>query len=158
MELEIRPANRKDAEAVRDFLEHLSEDSRWLRYHSAQPIIKPWMVESVVGSDHDKREALIALHDGAIVGVAEWGRFEEGDTVADVAVVVDEAYRRRGVAKALMRELTKNGREHGIERFAASVLSVNRPMIAMLQRIAPVRETTLDGPTLQVFVPLAPSA
>jgi acetyltransferase len=158
MELDIRPAAPDDAEAVRGFLEHLSDDTRWLRYHSPEPIIRPWMVEAVVASDHERRESLLALHDGHIVGVAEWGRVEPTDDVADIAVVVDDDFRRKGVAKALLRELTRSGREHGIERFAASVLSVNRPTIAMLQRIAPARETTFEGPTLQVLIPLAPTA
>jgi len=158
MNLEIRRAGPDDAQAVREFLEHLSPDARWLRYHSAAPIVRSWMIDAVVRSDHHQREALIALSGDRVVGVAEWGRFAPDGPTADVAVVVDDEFRRQGVAKALMRHLTKLGREEGIERFAADVLTVNRPMIAMLQRVAPKRETTFDGSTMQVLIPLAPTA
>ena len=152
--LEIRAACHEDTESVREFLEHLSEDSRWLRYHSPAPIVRSWMVDAVVGLDHDLREALLAVHDGRVIGVAEWGRITADDPTAHVAIVVDEDFRRRGVARELLRHLAANGRAHGIETFAASVLSVNRPTMALIQEIAPERSKSLDGPVIEVSVPL----
>ena len=37
------------------------------------------MVDAVARADHDKREALLAIVDGEIVGLAEWGRVHAGD-------------------------------------------------------------------------------
>lgn len=101
MELEIRPATPSDAQEVRAFLEGLSEDSRWLRYHSPVPIVRGWMVDAVVNSDHETREALLAIDGGRVLGVAEWGIDNSQAGTAHVAVVVDEAFRRRGVAREL---------------------------------------------------------
>ena len=153
--LVIRPACEHDADAVRSFLESLSEDSRWLRYHSPAPIIRSWMVDAVARADHDNREALLAFVDGEIVGLAEWGRVHPDDPTADIGVVVDDRHRRRGIARELMRHLAASGRAHGIETFTASVLSVNRPTIAMVQDVAPQRTITFDGPTVEVQVPLS---
>lgn len=153
--LTIRPACEHDAGRVRAFLEALSDDSRWLRYHSPAPIIRSWMVDAVAGADHDKREALLAIVDGEIVGLAEWGRVDPGDDTADVGVVVDERHRRRGIARELMRHLAASGRAHGIEAFTASVLSVNRPTIAMVQDVAPQRTVRFDGPTVSMQIPLS---
>ena len=153
--LTIRPACDTDAARVKSFLESLSDDSRWLRYHSPAPIIRSWMVDAVAQADHDSREALLAIVDGEIVGLAEWGRMHAGDPSADVGVVVDERHRRRGIARELMRHLAASGRAHGVERFTASVLSVNRPTIAMVQDVAPVRTITFDGPTVAVEIPLS---
>lgn len=151
----IRPACAPDAERVKVFLESLSDDTRWLRYHSPAPVIRSWMVEAVAGADHDSREALLALVDGQIVGLAEWGRVRPGDPAADVGVVVDERYRRRGIARELLRHLAASGRSHGIDTFTASVLSVNRPTIAMVQDVAPERTIRFDGPTVAVEIPLS---
>jgi ribosomal protein S18 acetylase RimI-like enzyme len=153
--LVIRPACDNDAERVQTFLESLSDDSRWLRYHSPAPIIRSWMVDAVARADHDKREALLALVDGEIVGLGEWGRVHPDDPSADVGVVVNERYRRRGIARELMRHLAASGRAHGIDTFTASVLSVNRPTIAMVQDVAPRRTITFDGPTVAVEIPLS---
>ncbi len=152
--IEIRAAAPADADDVRGFFEGLSEDARWLRYHSPTPIIRTWMVDAVVRTDHQRREALLALHGGRVVGIAEWGREAPDASDAHIAIVVDDTFRRRGVARELMRHLAANGRQHGIREFAASVLSVNRPTMSLIQHIAPDRTTSFDGPTIEVRIPL----
>jgi acetate---CoA ligase (ADP-forming) len=153
--IEIRPATPDDAGAVRMFLESLSDDTRWLRYHSGVPIIRPWMVNAVVAADHDSHEAFLAWHEGRIVGIAEWGRVDTTDRAADVGIVVGEDCRRHGIARALLRRLARSGREQGIDSFHASVLSTNRPMIALVQHEAPVRTVTFEGPTVAVEIPIS---
>jgi ribosomal protein S18 acetylase RimI-like enzyme len=153
--LAIRPAAAEDAPAVRAFLESLSEDSRWLRYHTGVPIVRSWMVDAVVASDHDSHEALLAWHDGRIVGIAEWGRVSTEDRSADVGIVVSDDCRRHGVARALLRRLVRSGRACGLESFTAHVLSTNRPMIALMQQEAPLRTVTFEGPTVAVHIPIS---
>ena len=155
---EIRAACPHDADAVREFLEHLSEDSRWLRYHSPAPVVRSWMVDAVVGLDHVLREALLAVYNGRVIGVAEWGRVEPDAGTAHVAIVVDDAFRRRGIARELMRHLAASASAHGIDAFEASVLSVNRPTIGLVQKIAPERTTRFDGPVVEMRIPLRASA
>jgi ribosomal protein S18 acetylase RimI-like enzyme len=155
---EIKAACPDDARAVREFLEHLSDDTRWLRYHSPVPIVRSWMVDAVVGLDHDVREALLAIYEGRVIGVAEWGRVAPDADSAHVAIVVDDDFRRRGIAGELMRHLAAAGRAHGIEAFEASVLSVNRPTIGLVQKIAPERSTRFDGPVVEVVIPLQATA
>jgi GNAT superfamily N-acetyltransferase len=155
--IEIRAAEPADADAVRGFFEGLSEDARWLRFHSPTPIIRPWMVDAVVQTDHVHREALLALYEGRVIGVAEWGRTIPESADAHVAIVVDDGFRRRGVARELMRHLAANGRDHGIEEFTASVLSVNRPTMNLIRNVAPERTTTFDGPVVEVRIPLSVS-
>jgi GNAT superfamily N-acetyltransferase len=157
-QIEIRVACPQDAGAVRKFLENLSEDSRWLRYHSPAPIVHSWMVDAVVGLDHQLREALLAIHDGRVVGVAEWGRVSADEQTAHIAIVVDDGFRRRGVARELLRHLAANGRAHGIDAFAASVLSVNRATMSLIQDVAPQRDTHFDGPVVEVTIPLGATA
>lgn len=157
-QLTIRPATPCDASSVGAFLEGLSSESRLLRYHSPIPVVRWWMVEAVTAADHDQREALLALLDGRVVGVAEWGREPDVDARAHVAIAVDENVRRRGIAQALMRHLGAQARRHGITDFIATVMTVNAPTFGLIDRLAPVRTSRFDGDAVEVVIPLAASA
>jgi GNAT superfamily N-acetyltransferase len=152
----IRAARPEDAAAVKRFLEGLSEESRLLRYHSPVPIVRWWMVEAVTAADHDQREALLALQDDRVVGLAEWGREPEADARAHVAIVVDDGVRRRGIAQALTRRLSAIARQHGIGEFVATVMTVNRPVLGLIDHVAPVRSSRFDGEAVEVVIPLRP--
>ena len=153
--LEIRSATPDDEPLVREFLEGLSRDSRWNRYHAAVPRIRSWMVHSVVGADHVRHEALLAVSDGRVVGVAEWGRLAQDDGTADIAVVVSDDCRRHGIARKLMRRLARRARSQGIETFTGTILSMNRATLALVKNVAPVRTFQFDGGTIEVRVPLS---
>lgn len=153
--LTIRPATPEDESAVARFLGGLSPDARWRRYHSPMPVIRSWVVWAITQIDHDGREALLAISaDDGIVGIAEWGRDNEHPSDAHVAVVVDDEHRRRGIAQALLSRLSGMAAEHGYEQFLASVLTVNRPVFGLIQRLAPTSSHTFDGETVQVVIPL----
>ena len=53
-----------------------------------------------------------------------------------------------------MRRLARNARAHGIESFAGSILTMNRASLALVHNIAPTKTLTLDGPTVDVRIPL----
>lgn len=154
----IRRADAGDEQAVRDFLGSLSADSRWKRYHNAVPRVMPWMVDPVVRPDHVTHESLIALDGARIVGIAEWGRTSPDDATVDMAIVVAEDCRRHGIARALIRRLARSARANGIENFSGSILTVNRPSMALLRSVAPERTTRFDGGTVDFSVPLRASA
>jgi GNAT superfamily N-acetyltransferase len=156
--LEIRSAAVADGVGVRRFLEGLSSDSRWNRYHAAVPRVRSWMVDSVVRADHVCHESLVALYDGQIVGIAEWGRLDGDEPTGDIAIVVREDCRRHGIARALLRRLARNARANGIDEFTGTILSMNRATIAFVQQVAPVRTIMPDGATLEVRVPLRATA
>jgi|SRR5581483_1354391 len=152
--LEIRLATAADEPGVRAFLEGLSDETLRLRYQTSVPMVRAWMVDAVVRPDHVMHEAIVAVHEGSVVGVAEWGRWEPGDTKADIAVVVRDDCRRHGIARALLRRLARNARAHGLETFAGTILSMNRASVALLANVAPTKTVTLDGPVLEATIPL----
>jgi len=152
--LEIRVARADDEADVRAFIEGLSADTLRLRYQTGVPVIRSWMVDSVVRADHVSHEALIAVYEGRIAGIAEWGRWQPGDDKADIAVVVRDDCRRHGIARALIRRLARNARARGVEAFAGTILSMNRASIALLQNVATTKTITLDGPVLEATIPL----
>jgi acetyltransferase len=155
--LEIRVATADDEPGVRQFLEGLSDDTLRLRYHTGVPVIRAWMVDSVVRADHVGHEALIAVNDDGVVGIAEWGRYEPDGSRADIAIVVRDDCRRHGIARALIRRLVRNARKHGIDTFGGTILSMNRASLALVHNVAPTKTVTLDGPTIDVTIPLQPA-
>lgn len=157
-QLTVRAAIPEDGPSVCAFLEGLSAESRLLRYHSPVPVVRWWMVEAVTAADHDQREALLAILDGRVVGVAEWGREPEVDGRAHVAIAVDENVRRRGIARALMRRLGAEAQRHGITDFVATVMTVNQPTFGLIERLAPVRTSRFDGDAVEVVIPLTAAA
>lgn len=156
--MEIRPATEADEPLVREFLAGLSEETLRLRYHTSVPVVRSWMVDSVVRADHVVHEALIALHDGRVTGIAEWGRYEPSDETADIAVVVRDDCRRHGIARSLIRHLARDAVAHGVTSFGGTILSMNRPSRALIENIAPTKTFTLDGPTVDVRIPLHATA
>ena len=152
--IEIRQATAADEPEVRRFFEELSTESRWKRYHSAAPRVMPWMVEPVVHPDHLTHDALIALNDGRVVGIAEWGRNEPTADTADMAIVVSEDCRRHGIAKTLVRELGRSAYRQGIATFSGSILTLNRASVALLRNVAPTSTTSFDGATIEFRAPL----
>lgn len=156
--MEIRLATPEDEPLVREFLNGLSPETLRLRYHTSVPFVRSWMVDSVVRPDHVLHEGMIAFHDGRVVGIAEWGRYERTDQTADIAVVVRDDCRRHGIARALIRHLARNAVAHGVTTFGGTILSMNRPSLALVQNVAPAKTFTLDGPTVDVRIPLTATA
>lgn len=59
---------------------------------------------------------------GAMLGALQYGEFGRPDPVAELdTVLVDRAYARRGVARAMLRQLMKNLGALGIERIRTQV-------------------------------------
>ena len=64
---------------------------------------------------------------------------------AEVAVVVQENFRRRGIADFLLRHLVAIAKEQGIVGFTADTLADNQAMLATFQKIAPATIESKDG-------------
>ena len=125
--LEVRPIEPSDGEALVAFHDGLSLESTRLRYFSPHPLLSRREVVRLTTVDHQLREALVVLHGDVIVAVARYEGLPDGVT-AEVAFVVAEAWRRRGIATELLQRLAGLARERGMHHLVAETLSENRPM------------------------------
>jgi CRP-like cAMP-binding protein len=71
---------------------------------------------------------------GPVVADARFVRDEHDPTVAEVAVIVGDAYQDRGIGTLLMGALAVTANSDGVQRFSARVLSENYPMRKILDR------------------------
>lgn len=97
-DVRIRPYGRTDRDRVRRMSDRLSSASLYTRFFSGTPRIPEHYVRLLDTLDHWDREALVALADGEIAGIAEYARNAAQPGRADLAVLVTDPWQRRGWA------------------------------------------------------------
>ena len=135
---------RSDGEALRRLFYRLSPETIYRRFHS--PVVRPEQAhpERLLDIDHCNREAVVAVADGEIVGVARYFRHAGADS-AELAVVVADDWQRQGLATRMVGGLVELARSAGVERFTASIQPDNRPALALLRRFHPSGATFAHG-------------
>src|SRR5260221_3463071 len=117
-----------DGQALRRLFFRLSPTTLYRRFHS--PIVRPEQAhpERLLDVDHHDREAVVAVVDGEIVGVARYARWK-GTSRADLAVVVADDWQRQGLATRMLSALEVLARAAGIQSFTATVQGDNPPAL-----------------------------
>jgi RimJ/RimL family protein N-acetyltransferase len=136
----IRPIEPRDAEELRSLFWRMSPESRYFRFLS--PVQRPAdsCLHHLAEVDHRDRDALVASLNDHVVAVARYDRDANEPRYAEVAVVVEDAWHRHGIATALLHALGGVATQRGVERFTATVAADNRA-VATLVRSLPVRAT-----------------
>ena len=91
---------------------------------------------------------------GEGVGVARFIRSTTDPTAAEAAVAVVDNWQGRGLGTALLKALAARGREEGVERFTASVLAGNSPMLELVRRLSDTAVIDRAGTVAEVQVRL----
>ncbi len=149
-----RPIRPDDVERLARLFERLSPRSRYRRFFSPIDTLPRSMLHRLAIVDHERREAIIAIHGDEIVGVASYEGDRDDATSAEVAVLVDDGWQRLGIARFLLDRLARVARQRGIDRFTATVLADNVPAVALartLNRFASMQGT---GPERTLVMPL----
>jgi GNAT superfamily N-acetyltransferase len=150
----IRPIEARDIDQLRDLFWRLSPESRYFRFLSPVQHPRETDLHHLAEVDHGYRDALVASIDNHVVAVARYDRSVTEPSKAEVAVVVEDAWHRHGIATALLRELGGVASERGVERFTATVAAENRA-ITTLVRSLPVHATwNWDHGERQLDIPL----
>jgi RimJ/RimL family protein N-acetyltransferase len=154
--LTIRPIDPDDLEALRALFGRLSPQYRDFRVLSPVNQLGESCLHQLTDVDYHDRDALVASVDDQVVAVARYGRDRTEPRDAEVAVVVDDAWHRHGIATELLRVLSRIAGERGVERFTATVTADNEA-VTMLVRSLPVRTTwSWDHGQQTVAVDLGP--
>jgi acetyltransferase len=136
--LHVRPIRPEDAELERAFVDGLSEQTRYFRFFYRLAELTPSMIARFTQVDYDRELALVALVNvddaQAFVGVARYIANPDR-TSAEFAVVVADAWQRRGVARVLMRGLIVCAKRRGFEQLVGTILRVNEPMLEFVRSL-----------------------
>jgi acetyltransferase len=157
-----RPVAPSDADSLADLLASLSAGSLYLRYCMPMPCMAPEMAQREAARlgklDTGAQLAAVALLrvEGLeqAIGVAELVRDSACPEIAEIAVVVADAYQREGIGSALCAYLVAAARGYGIMTVRAQALHENRAVRRMVANsgAAYTTETRLGMTTLQIDI------
>jgi GNAT superfamily N-acetyltransferase len=143
-----------DTNLLRLFYWRLSSETIYRRFLS--PIKPPAnaLIKRLVDIDHHDREALIALDERGIVGVARYGTT---GLTHEVAVVVADDWQGRGLGRLLLRRLAHIARARGIASFHATMLGDNRRAQSLVLGLSPRTQMHFEDGYLEADIPLRPT-
>jgi len=172
----IRQAQPDDLPALSDFFAGLSAHTRYLRFFG--PVTPSAALLRTLSGCSDNVDALVAARGGVIVGHAmavdrtepqrpqrpqrrqNHQRLQDpqeprGIRVADIGVVVNDAWQGRGVGSALMRALVTGAQTRGVTTLEMDVLDGNRQVLAMVTGHWPAAHVdhNSDGFAIRVGLP-----
>jgi AcrR family transcriptional regulator/GNAT superfamily N-acetyltransferase len=129
----IRLARPGDSEAVADMHERCSERSRFQRYFS----VTDWhgvKLHRLVGG-HRGATLVVINEAGDVIGLGNvFPDASEGADVAEIAMIVEDAYHGRGVGRKLLASMLQIARRLGFVGVTASVLADNNAMLGLLSQ------------------------
>jgi acetate---CoA ligase (ADP-forming) len=155
--LQVRP---KDHAELAEFVGGLGEETLEQRFFGP---VRPEMAtaqleECELPPDRLSLMVELAAEPGRIIGQGEYVRDGPGAPSAEVAFIVGEHFRERGVATLLLERLAEAASAVGIRSFHASVQGPNTPMLDVFRGSGfLVVERWVGGETLLSF-PIGPSA
>jgi GNAT superfamily N-acetyltransferase len=152
-EVSVRPVSSEDRERLGRMLSRISPRTIYERFHAPYPNVPGWALSGMVEADHHDREALVAVARGEIVGHAMYVRGHR-EREAELAVVVEDGWRSRGIGRQLLDVLAAKAASRGVHLFTGSVLGENRRALGALAAVFPgMRYEVRDG-AYQVRAPL----
>lgn len=155
-QVEIRPIEPDDKDALARGFDRLSERSRYRRFLSPRGELTQAELRYFTEVDHHDHEALVAVdpETGDGVGVARFVRSPAEPNAAELAVAVVDDWQGRGVGSLLAARLAKRARQEGITRFTALALAENDAMLSLLHDLGKVRTGPTNLGTVELAVDL----
>jgi L-amino acid N-acyltransferase YncA len=122
-QMTIRPMVAGDEKGLLDFFRRIPQEDRFYLKEdvTSAPVIQRW----AQGVDYSRALPLLAIMDGKIVGDGTLHHRRAGARrhIGEVRVVVDPAYRNRGVGRGLLHHLIEVARDKGLEKLMFEVVA-----------------------------------
>ena len=149
----VRPVSEGDKDALSALYGRTSPRTRYLRFFSAGISIDREVRRLMPGDDH---VALLAEHDGLVVGVASYEVLSADR--AEMAILVDDAWQSDGIGSLLIEHLTAVARRDGIQELVGDVLATNVNMLRTSAGLAPgiARQHGEDPGVVRIQIPTQP--
>jgi acetyltransferase len=134
----IRPIRHDDTPLEADFVRHLSDDARYMRFMSTIRELPPGKLKYLVDVDHVRHVALVAVADidgkPVEVGVVRY-IVDPAGTGCEFSVAIDDAWHHTGLAGILMAALMDVARKRGLARMEGIVLAINASMLRFARQL-----------------------
>jgi acyl-CoA hydrolase/GNAT superfamily N-acetyltransferase len=150
----IRAIKSTDESMLRDLFYNLSQESVYFRYFTARRSMPHKNLQQYVNvTENDGLSLVITVgprEDRKIIAEARY-MLNPGDLYPDVAFMVDERYRGRGLASSLLHYLIDIARDRGIMGFRAEVLLSNRSMMRVFEKLPYVLHKKLEHDSMSLL-------
>lgn len=132
----IRPIQANDRERVIGLFNHLSPESRYLRFAHAISKLPDDFLDDILHLDYKKEMALVAVitnYSGAeeIVGIARYVTPPKKSS-CEFSLSVSDSLTAHGIGTHLMLDLIAHAKEHGLQEILGYVLSKNLKMLHLV--------------------------
>ena len=148
----VRAIRPTDAPGLKAMHERLSETTVYRRYFRVLPELSALAAARLTTLEELWRFALVAIDArGDVVAVA---RYEgaEGESTAEIALVVDDAVQRGGLGSELLVRLCDVAHLRGLTALRAEVLGSNAGMLRLLRRLSLPTSFTRDADVVTALV------
>ncbi|HEX3631656.1 MAG TPA: GNAT family N-acetyltransferase [Casimicrobiaceae bacterium] len=153
----VRPVRHDDGELEEAFVRALSVESRYQRMLSGGVKVTPEWIDSMTHIDYRRHMAFaLTTIDGVerFVGVARYV-VDASKPSADVAIVLADAWQRKGLGRRLLETLLEHAASAGITEATGVVLSTNVAMLHLARSMGfAVRPEPGDATVRRISRPL----
>lgn len=132
----IRPIQPDDRERIIELFNHLSPESRYLRFAHAISKLPDEFLDDILHLDYKKEMALVAVitnHSGMqeIVGISRYVTPPKKSS-CEFSLSVSDSHTAHGIGTHLMLDLIAYAKENGLEEMQGYVLSKNLKMLHLV--------------------------
>jgi GNAT superfamily N-acetyltransferase len=129
----------RDSDALLAMLGRCSPLTLYRRFHGITDGVA--YARHVLGTA-DRHDSYVAWSDDRCVGL---GSLHVCENQAEIGVLVEDSWQRRGVGTALLGGLVGRARQHGLSSLRADVLGENSFTLPVLGRVGPTRTSLATG-------------
>lgn len=151
----IRPIRPSDRQIEMEFVQKLSNESRYFRFMGALRELSDAMLSRFTQIDYDREMALIAIScendQETEVGVVRYVVSPDG-TSCEFAIAIADAWQHRGLGSALMSGLIDAARTRGLQVMEGIVMSSNHKMLGLMTALGFDIESVPGDPTIRRVV------
>jgi acetyltransferase len=130
----LRPIRPEDAEMEQEFVQNLSQSSRYFRFMNTVRELTPAMLARFTQIDYDREMAFVAVREEGgreiEVAVARYVSNPDGQT-CEFAIVVADSWQCKGLGRRMLELLIEVARARALKAMVGQVLAGNQPMLAL---------------------------
>ncbi|WP_432590357.1 bifunctional GNAT family N-acetyltransferase/acetate--CoA ligase family protein [Streptomyces sp. HD1123-B1] len=155
--VEIRPARPQDRDEVLRMHREMSAEDQRLRFFAVNPRYAQDAAERICAPEHHGYQALLAVADERVVGVAEYTALPTRpaeQVTAEIALAVAEGHHGQGIGTLLLEHLVHAARTAGVSAFTAEALAENRGVLKVFADLGLRTSRRFEGTDVRCTVHL----
>lgn len=150
----IRPIDKDDKNRLSELFNHLSPESRYLRFAHAISKLPDEFLEDVLELDYEKEMAFVAITENTegnqeIIGIARYVSDATGNA-CEFSIGVSDQYTTHGIGMNLMKQLINYARKNNLQKMIGYILTGNTKMLIMTQELGFEIEPSVNEPDFKI--------